>query len=260
MSVIYADTLFAVNFSMDFLALYITGKSLHTAIDPGKLTLSASIGAIFATITAVLPYEGRIAGIIGCLTFIGCAALMCFTAYRCRIAKSTAVFIAVNLGLGGMISAMCSWLRKSGFEASQTLEPLTLIVFGMIAGAASLLYGRLGRTKERETEVTIKLPDGDKKLYLLSDSGNLLYEPISGKPVVIARPSALGIDELTPENVPESLKMKLRAIPSESIAGKRLIYGFAAGLTIDRRVIEAVIAPVEADFGGYDGIIPEILL
>ncbi len=261
MAVIYADTLFAVNFSMDFLALYITGKSLRTPIRPGRLALSASLGALFATVSAAFPVSGFIGKCVGVLTFAACAALMCLAAFSCRVVRSTAVFTAVNLGLGGMISAMCSWLRLSGLEPSgQGLEPLTLIVFGLIAGLVSLLYSRFGRAKEREVAVTVKLPDGGKSLRLLSDSGDLLCEPISGKPVVVVKPSALGIDELTPENVPEPLRMRLRAIPCESVAGKRLIYGFAAVLVTDRREIEAVVAPVGSDFGGYDGIIPETLL
>ena len=261
MAVIYADTLFVVNFSMDFLALYITGKSLHTPIRPGRLALAAALGALFATMSAVFSGSGRLHKLISGAAFVGCAFLMCLTSYSCRIAKSTAVFAAVNLGLGGMISAMCSWLRMSGLEASaQTLEPLTLILFGLIAGAASLIYGRFGRTKEREVDALIELPGGAKNLRLLSDSGNLLCEPISGKPVIVASPNALGINELTPENVPEELQKKLRAIPSASIAGKRLIYGFTVNLTIDRRAVEAIVAPVESDYGGFDGIIPENLI
>ena len=60
MAVIYADTLFVVNFSMDFLALYITGKSLHTPIRPGRLALAAALGALFATMSAVFSGSGRL--------------------------------------------------------------------------------------------------------------------------------------------------------------------------------------------------------
>lgn len=259
MAVIYADTLFAVNFSMDFLALYITGKSLKTTIRPLRLAASAVFGSLFATVTAILPADDIFSKITLSVSFVLCVAVMCLYSYQCRIIRSAAVFTAVNLGLGGIIGAMCGLLRKNGFEADQNLEPLTLIIFGSIAAAISLAYGKFYSSKPHEVECKLLISNKLYKLELLSDSGNLLCEPISGKKVVLVNPSAIDMFELSPENVPPELLSRLRAIPSESIAGKRLIYGFSAVLDLEGKAVEAVIAPLKSDYNGLDGIIPESL-
>lgn len=260
MSVIYADTLFAVNFSMDFLSLYIAGKSLRSPIRPLKLAAAAALGGVFATLFAVFSDKGTLARIVWGLAFVGCTAGMCALAYSGRIIRSVAVFIAVNLGLGGMISAMCGWLRMRGLMLSQSLEPFTLLIFAGIAGAFSLVYRRLSTAKRREVCADFTLGGKKRELRLLVDSGNLLCEPISRRPVIVVSPKAAGIGELSPDSIPPGIASKLRAIPAEGVTGKRIIYGFASEVTVEGRSVEAVIAPVESDYGGLDGIIPEILV
>ena len=58
--VIYADVLFAVNFSMDFLSLYLTGKVFRARMRPVPLTLAAGIGALYGTASLFLGPGGRI--------------------------------------------------------------------------------------------------------------------------------------------------------------------------------------------------------
>ena len=259
MSIIYADTLFAVNFSMDFLSLYIAGKSLRSPIRPLRLAGAAALGAVFATLFAVFSGESAAQRLIWGLAFIACTAGMCALAYSGRIIRSAAVFIAVNLGLGGMISAMCGWLRMRGLMMTPSLEPFTLLVFAGIAGAVSLIYRRLSSVKRREVSASFTLDGTKRELRLLVDSGNLLCEPISRRPVIVVSPSAAGMGELTPDDIPPEIAPRLRAIPAESVTGKRVIYGFASEVIVEGRAVEAIIAPVDSDYGGLDGIIPEIL-
>lgn len=259
--VIYVDTLFLVNFSMDFLTLFITGKSLRAPIEPRRLALSAAIGAAYATVSVLLSTKRLLSSILSALSFAACAALMCTLAYKSRSLRSTAVFAAVNLGLGGLIGVLCRWLRELGVKGSEdSLELPTLILFALIAGGASLLYDRIRSLKKSEVTAELRLMEHRFELRLLSDSGDLLCEPISRKPVIVVSPEVIGLNELSPENVPDELRLRLRALPAETIAGKRLIYGFASELELDGRSISVVIAPVRSDFGGFDGLIPESIL
>ncbi len=244
---------------MDFLTLCITGKSLHAPLEPKRLGLAAALGAAFATLSVLITSDSPISFFLSSVAFAACTLGMCALAYKKSVFRSAAVFTAVNLGLGGMISVMCEWLRKSGFAMSSgsSLEAPTLLLFALIAGAVSLLYDRLRTVKKREVSAVIKLFGKSIKLRLLCDSGDLLCEPISKKPVVIVSPMVIGMSEL-PENMPEELR--LCAIPTEAVTGKRLIYGFFSELEVEGRLVSAVIAPIDTDFGGFDGIIPESLL
>ena len=52
--IIYADVLFIVNFSMDFLALYITSKILHHDCHFLPMTLSAGLGALYGVVSLIM--------------------------------------------------------------------------------------------------------------------------------------------------------------------------------------------------------------
>lgn len=259
MAIIYADTLFAVNFSMDFIALYITGKSLKTKTEPKRLALCAVGGALFATVYSIIPLKNFGGLIFFIAEFLLCPLIMCYNAYSCRILKSTALFVAVNLGLGGIISALCGLLQQNGFEAVQTLEVPTLMLFAAVAATINLAYGRFFKSKPHDVICYLKLFGKEYKLDLLCDSGDLLCEPISGKPVIFVSPKKIELTELSPYSTPPELICKIRAIPSESIGGTRLIYGFSSVIKTDKKEIEVVIAPIDSDYNGFDGIIPSSL-
>ena len=243
-----------MDFSLDFLALYLAGRSLRGVIRPLRLAAAAAFGAAFSLVSVVCSSGNRLLEIIA---FIACALVMCRIAFGQDVLRSVAVFAATDLGLGGLISVMCQGIGRLGFSNVGTPDAPTLMIFALIAGGVSLGYIKLRARFCHEVEVTIEL-NGQHSLKLLTDSGDLLTEPISGLPVVIVTPRSLGLDsELLPENAGELL---LRAIPAESIGGRRLIFGFVTGIVVGKTKKRAVVAPVEADYSGFDGIIPQNLL
>ncbi len=259
LTVIWADTLFAVNFSMDFLALYITGRWLHSPIRGRRLALAALLGALFATLSAVFDRDVTLIRFIWAGAFVGCASAICAIAFDGRLLRSTVTFAAVNLGLGGLIGAMSEGLRRLGVGGSgDTLNPPGLAALALVAAVVSLAYGRAAPRKRREVEARIRAGGREVRLTLLVDSGNLLCEPIEGLPVVIVRPRAeLPELELTGAGLENR---RLRLIPASGVTGERLICGFVPdSIEISGREVAAVVAPVEGDYGGCEGIAPEVL-
>ena len=273
---IFADSLIAVNFSMDFLALFITGKLTHSAIRPLRLAVSALLGAVFATLMVVFDSTEPIVRLIWWLAFVSCAAAMCAISYNGSIYREIPVFIAVNLGLGGIMSVLFGWVKRSGLtiqsEDSGAISPLMFALFAAISGVVSLIYGRIrsGSVKRREALAELEYYGRRASLRLLSDSGNLLVEPMSGRPVVICSPEKLrecigeDIDMLMGGRIdmlPDRLSRSVRLIPARGIGDGRLLTGFIPdSIKIDGRAVDAVIAAAESDFGGCDGIVPDILL
>lgn len=271
---IYADTLFIVNFSMDFLSLYITGKLTHSPIRSKRMMLAAAIGAIFATVSVVFDSGDAVSRILWTAAFIVCALLMCRISYSLGPKRLVPVFVAVNLGLGGLMSLLFGLARRNGLTISggdTAASPLMFMVFALISGAVSLVYGRLRMFGAKRKEVTslITIFGNTVSAKLLSDSGNLLCDPISSKPVIILSPDIFG------DKIPDSLKTgepdfgvlgeklgaKLRLIPAQGVTGKRLLAGVVPDkVIIDGNEVDAIIALADGSYDGCDGIVPEILV
>ena len=270
---IYADTLFIVNFSMDFLSLFITGKLTHSPIRPLRLSIAAAIGALYATLSAVFDSGDLLSRGLWSAAFVICALTMCKVAYNLGLKRLIPVFLAVNLSLGGLMSILFSAARRNGLtvENSDGASPLTFLIFALISGVVSLIYGRIrlfgDRRREVESKVTLLGETAGAKL--LCDSGNLLCDPISSKPVIILSPKIFG-DRLPPElqaSDPDisalsgRLCTKLRLIPARGVTGSRLLVGVVPDeVLVDGNEVDAIIALADGSYDGCDGIIPEELV
>ncbi len=281
-TVIYADALFMVNFSMDFLSLYITARLMHTTVRPLRLALSAAIGAIFALISVALEQNMRsipvkLAFILG---FAICAIVMTKIAFNGTL-RSAAAFGAVNIGLGGIMTAIYSMLGRVAdslqletVDAAPDSSPILFVLIAAVSGGVSLLYGRFKECGGRQAEVVIRAFDGEVKLRLLVDSGNLLRDPISGRAVIIV--SAEKLAPILPKTFLSAAEdptaidwggmqnaARIRLIPMTGVTGKGMLLGFAPeSVTSEGREIEVVIAidPSADRYGDCEGIIPEMIL
>lgn len=286
-TVIYADSLLIVNFSMDFLALYITVTLMHMVVRPIRMMLAAMLGAAWAlTVTLLEPYTATVFWQIVILAAdVACAGIMISAATHERTIslKATLTFIAVNIGLGGIMTALYSFVGRVGNTSLGTLQngmadssPGVFIAAALIAGAVSIVYGkfRTRSSSRRHVSITLAAFGRETILTMLSDSGNLLCEPFSGKPVVIisARsmsgvlPRAVLDAAESPERIsdlPEELSRKVRLIPASGVMGKGMLLCFIPDrIGVDGSEVDAVAALDihSGSYDGCDGIIPQILL
>ena len=106
---IYIDILFAINFSMDFLAIYITSYLLKLKFKTFKAVIAAILGALYSAFTVIL----RTDSIILALFF---AYFMCYIAFEKRNLKNSIynfiAYIAVNFLIGGGMTAVFSVFNK----------------------------------------------------------------------------------------------------------------------------------------------------
>lgn len=284
-TVIYADSLLAVNFSMDFLALYIAAKLLHITIRPARLAVGALIGAVFALASVISePYmRGGAWMIVMIAASVMCAFIMTACALGGRVISAALTYGAVNIGLGGVMTALYSFIGKAAdaygvtpVSASPSTSPLLFAVISLISGAVSLLYGKF-RTRSvdrRHVTATIEAFGSKFETTLLCDSGNLLREPFGGKPVLILSaatlegilPAELIETAKAPErmtSLPEAIAKRIRLIPAGSVMGDGMLLGFIPErINIDGREIDAVaaIGTGTEDYDGSDGIIPQALI
>ena len=285
--VIYGDVLMVINFSMDFLALYITGKIMHNRQRPFFLTLSAVIGAVYSLVILSLDSDGIVGGTVSILA----AFLLTFVAYGKQkfsvLIKNTAVFYIVNFALGGGITALCNllnmWQNKQNVMINGTFDvvygdiPLgLLVILGPLCGLFSLVSGKLIKKKsaQRKCSLSITLDQTSVCIDALVDSGNLLTEPISGKPVIITAFEA--VRRLIPLELFSLFKSRdtsclgictyasrVRVIPTSTVNGKGILYAlFPDRVTVDGKEVDVYIAisPDTESFDGFTAIVPNTVI
>ncbi len=283
-NVVYADTLLLVNFSMDFLALFICAKITGTKIFVNRIVASALLGAIWALIATIAELTSDFNIILTSLLSIVCAVIMIKLSFGGNIYtvfKGLVTYLAVNIGIGGVMTAVFSFIGKiidgaNVYDRAAENSPVVFIISAVIAGFVSLVYGKFKNEDitKKHIKVYFEIMNNKFELIMLVDSGNLLREPYLQKPVIILSHNAL--KELLPNSLIEAAKsldnmieyqrkskIPIRLIPTESVAGQNMLLGLVPEMiSIEGRSIDAVVAidSVNTDYDGCGGLIPQTLL
>lgn len=278
---IYGDVLFVINFSMDFLSLYITSRIMKTRPKAWRMMVSASAGGVYGVAALFFPFGEPLLSLCGVL----CAVLMCLITFGGGLKKiliSSAVFYGAGMLLGGVMTLIYSKIgRYTGYisiggSISTVFGELPLWLFAVLAVVSALITAALGRifrrkSVQRSEVVTFSVCGARHSVECLVDSGNLLCEPISGVPVVFISEREAGF-------VPEKLLAAMRSGGecSDYDVMRRLRFAFATGVGGKRTVVCAVpdvcavgdescraLFAVDfggGDYGGFGGLVPEILV
>ena len=274
MQVVYIDVLLVVNYVLDFLALYFAGGLLHIPRRRWRLFVAALPGAAFAVIAVLYLQET----FWYYPAFVLCGGVMVLIAYGGMGKFRTYVLtlfahLAAAVVLGGAIGALygimdryISPLPRSGVGKAELLLLLALLGGALVKGLSYLLQRRGAGERVR---LRIEAFGRVKNVFVLSDSGDMLTDPLTGRPVIVLAPRAL---EFLPKDVRISLlegrppenerwQKRFRLIPAAGIGGKTLLCGFLPDrLTVaGGRALDAVIAVgEEASYGGTDGVMPPV--
>ena len=288
MKVVYVDVLFLINLCMDFLALYIAGGVLNLKRQRLPLLFSAAIGGVYAVLTALYPGNATVGILIG----IAVSILLCFVAYGKNAGMRSfsgvcALFYGVSWLLGGMIGAFYGLLSRFFRDREDLYLALTdgdgrLAIFFAIAGAAATLIGLFKRHftfRRQERTVTLSLSALGRRTVVsaLVDSGNLLADPLSGRPCIVLHPDAAqgllprdvlafwetgGVD---PSVLGPATARRIRLIPAETVGGRDLLVGYLPDrievLGDTGRVIDAllVLGRGGEPYAGNAALIPSVL-
>ena len=237
---IYGDILFIINFSMDFLALFICGKILHYKMNVWRMVIGASIGGVYGVAALFFSLGALLDTAVDVLV----ALIMCYLAYGthlfCKTALSCAMFYAVSLLMGGAMTALYSKIGRYksyieiGGSISTVFGEIELWVFVLLSTASALCTFFLqkavrARMSGRFCRVRLTLEDGVYEFSGFFDSGNCAEEPISGKAVVfIASDAAMeaGLESLAlcrAGNIAPADVQNVRFIPINTVSGYSLL-------------------------------------
>ncbi len=279
--ILYGDVLFFVNFTMDFLTLYVTAQILHRKVRPLRMAVASAIGAIYGVAACFMG---------GWLLFqiavnVAVSLLMCYVAFAERILPCCALFYGSGCLLGGVMTAVYGFVNRLSISESiasdgsyRTLSgeiPLGwMAVVAGITGAAAIAGGRYGKRKRTAKDCLLTVTQGHAKITLhgILDSGNLLTDPISSYPVIVVTEAALlpllpdklhhaltAEDPTAITRLPPSLARKVRLIPSHSVAGSALLPAFLPDALLVNGVEKDALLAISPTPLTCDAIVPQIL-
>lgn len=209
---LYIDSVFILQMTTNLYLLSLAGRILRCTATHRRIWLGAAAGAAVSCLFLGLPFFT-----VGIRLLLGAApvsmCMMCL-AFRIhgwgRLFRACLVMAAVGFFWGGAMLWMLSRLgplRQGGLF-------LTLAVGGLVYGLFLLMFKRLTK-RDAESLRTVRLfvPGLGQEIQIraLVDTGNRLYDPISGAPVsVISKRMAGAISSCLRQE-------KYHAIPYRSV-------------------------------------------
>lgn len=266
--VIYADLLFIINFSMDFLCLFITDRLLGCGRRALRLTIASFLGALYG----FLPYYINLSPaplLLGNLVSAGAMILTAFGKQPIKhFFRTTAVFLVASALMGGLITAIYNTTGKYHNGIYTEIGAVSFAVICLVSALTALCFGLIFRKKVNTPSAEVCISIKGEKIHarLIADSGNLVTEPFSALPVIILSSSVLPKPYDNPEG--EHFPLSVRAIPFSTAAGKSCFLGFRPDKI---EIIKLGKKPVSAEayiavdtsynnYSGYDGILPTSIL
>lgn len=190
---IYLDSLFALNAVIDYFLLLCAARAAGAVLHRWRLALAAVLGGLWA-VACVLPGMGFLTYAPMKLVPAFFMALIAFGRER-RLWRCLVIFLAISAAFGGAVWA-ASMLAGTGMYGGSVYIPVSMRVlvlsFAICYAAVSLVFRRVGKRSEREIlPLTVTLGGKSAALRALRDTGNGLYDPVSGRSVAVAELEAI---------------------------------------------------------------------
>lgn len=284
---VYADILFLINFSMDFLCLFLTSQLLHLRLYPIKSILSAIIGGVYS-VTALFICAPKL---IEILIDISICALMCSVGFGVsplrfkRIGRLLCTYLCCAVALGGIMTALFNLLNRLELTVNSGGDSISSWLFLLLAAISGITAMRgmafLKRNPHRKlTELDIYLCGKKITLKGMTDTGNMLYDPVSGRPVIVTditsslpllpdplKRAIISGDTTHLEQLKAPFSQRIRLIPGASVSGSCMLIGIVPdkiSLHHKKATVEssALFAPAKISFlpPNCSAIIPSDLI
>lgn len=208
MKVVYIDSVFFINFAVNYLMLLASAKFSGLPYRRGRLLLSAIVGGAYSVLVCI----PRLSDLSSAVFKILAAAIMVLIGFGYvnlrRYIKYMLLFVLISVVFGGGVFAI--YIANGGAVDDfgdnilySRISPNVLIISVLICyGLISIFFSGIGRHGGSSGEVVkIEVSLNAKKISIsaLVDTGNTLYDPISRAGVLIAEVDA--VRDLFPSSV-----------------------------------------------------------
>lgn len=271
--VLYADILFLINFSMDFISLYLTFRLTGRRLTAVRSTLAAAFGALFGVLTT---YWG-VSGFLSFVISFAVSAAMVFICtgrgfpFSCYL-KNTVYLWGIGALLAGAVTFICS-LGGGEIPTFGNNGGSAFFVFALGVILARFILRVMGSAPKGEgCYLEVRLFGESFTASALVDTGNLIVEPVSGLPVIFMRKGLFGknsdadilcgdisaLERLSPDS-----RRRVRIVSAKRIGETRLLLGIITGELFLKREkgrakpLRAVLVIEDTDgYGGFDCVVP----
>ena len=268
MRTVYLDEQFALELLVDYFLLLGTAKLCALPYRRGRFLAGAALGAAWSA-AGLFPALAWLRLPPMRLALAGTMTLAAFGGER-KLWRCFAGFLGVSALFGGAVYAAALLRGGSGGPLLRLDMRALALSFALCWAAVSLLFrGSAKSARRRILDMTVERAGRTVRLRALEDTGNGLYDPISGCGVFVAEAAAL--TPLFPASDPALLRGPpaeavlripgVRLIPYAALEGDgRLLLAFRPDrVTVEGRerpdLIAAVAPAPLGDDGSYDAII-----
>jgi len=182
---LYIDSLFLVDFVMNFYLLNLTGKIQRRTVTCLRCIVGAAYGSTIYCVVFIMPafsmpvkiFVGSVISIIG----------MAFFTFNCKsirhLIKVIPSMAIVMLIMGGIFFVLT---EKSVFGALFRADLPGVVAVGIVIyGICNIIVAKIRKMPQMVCSVKLETDMGKIEVNALIDTGNLLIEPISKKPVSV---------------------------------------------------------------------------
>lgn len=275
---LYADVLFAVNFAMDFVSLYICSRLLHLRASLPRFIISAAVGGLYGIFAVLVP----MARILSFAASLACSLVMILITVGVspgffNILKYTAVLWGVGALLAGGVTFVCSLgPNSSGYLSFSKGQSSFFILSVASFGAVFLIKCFAAAPKADSCLVKVSAGELTIEFSALTDSGNLVREPMSGLAVIFVKKELMArligyadcrrlmSGEL--ESLSQDVSRRIRAVAVSTVGGERVMYGILPD-AVDiktgkkyKKSMAVIAAEDKKDYGGREALLPQSLI
>ncbi len=273
--VIYVDVLLVLNLYINYFLIRGTAIITRFELSVKRCLISSGVGALFSMVILFpeLPFW------ITALVKLSSGWVIVFLAFGRKknpdMIITVLVFLIISFLYAGLMLGLWLFVAPFGmfYRNGTAYFDIPIIAIAIFTALAYFVIRALSYISDKRgnsikyADIEIKLNGEQVKLRGLSDTGNSLIDPFSGRNVIICPTEP--ISSIIPDNIKAYLSEnaggqidKIMLIPCHTIAGETLIPIFSAeSIRIDNKPVRAVIGVCRKEFDGADCIFnPNLIL
>ncbi|MBQ3134967.1 MAG: sigma-E processing peptidase SpoIIGA [Oscillospiraceae bacterium] len=192
MQVVYLDSLFVLNTTMDYLLLLASARVAGEPLHRLRMILAALLGGGYAA-TVFLPGMGFLSGVIYKVSAAVLMVLIGLGASR-RLMRQIVIFFALSCAFGGGVLAIALLGGRGLYSARGVLFSgpdikIVLLTAAICYVGITFFLRKTGKHSISQGEVvTVEVRGNERSISFtaLHDTGNTLTDPVSGHGIIVA--------------------------------------------------------------------------
>ena len=187
---LYVDVLFLVNFFMDYFLLLFIWKVLHCDTKHLNIIIGAAVGAIVTCVLIILPISSAFLEMLLFHIIVNTCMIQVGLKIK-NISVFARAFVLLYIGgvlMGGILESINQYVKMGSL----------FLIFALGGYYISLgiwnFVSKLHRWNQCHVRVRIRFKNQETEVDALIDTGNSLYDSLTGKPVsIVARECVKGL-------------------------------------------------------------------